>query len=131
MRPLLVVVFAAALLLSPTATASAGIWTPVASNTTQDITAVDYRAADQLYYATSNGKIFKSGVEQLSVPGETFTGIELNPSGTAGLATANNGSCTATTGRRGASSAWRTRRAITFAREVAGRSPRTRPPRGT
>ena len=91
MRSLLVVLAASAALLAPAATASAGIWTPVASNTTQDITAVDYRAADQLFYATANGQIFKGGVQQLSVPGVTFTGIELNPAGTAGLATANNG----------------------------------------
>ena len=90
MRSLLVVLAAAALLAMP-ATASAGIWTPVASNTTQDITAVDYRAADQLFYATANGQILRNGVQQLSVPGVSFTGIELNPSGTAGLATANNG----------------------------------------
>ena len=69
MRSLLVVLSTAAALLLPAATASAGIWTPVASNTPQDITAVDYRAADQLYYATANGKIFKNGVEQLNVPG--------------------------------------------------------------
>ncbi len=64
---------------------------PVASNTTQDITAVDYRGPGDLYYATANGQIFKNGALQLSVPGVSFTGIELNPSGTAGLATANNG----------------------------------------
>ena len=91
MRSFLVAIATAVVLLSSSATAWAGIWTPVASNTTQDITAVDYRAVDQLYYATSNGKILKNGVEQLSVPGVTFTGIELNPAGTAGLATANNG----------------------------------------
>ncbi len=91
MRTLLVAVGTAAALLVSTATASAGIWTAAPSNTTQDITAVDYRAADQLFYATANGKIFRNGVEQLSVPGVSFTGIELNPSGTAGLATANNG----------------------------------------
>lgn len=73
--------------------ASAGIWTPVASNTTQDITAVDYRAPDQLYYATSNGQIFKNGTLMTGAPGAgtTFTGIEFNPSGTIGLATANAG----------------------------------------
>lgn len=91
MRLLLVVTATAALMLSAAATASAGIWTARPSGTTQEITAVDYRAADQLYYATSNGQILKNGTVQLNVPGTTFTGIELNPSGTAGLATANNG----------------------------------------
>ncbi len=91
MRVLLVVAATAALMLSATASASAGIWSARASGTTQDITAVDYRAQDQLYYATANGQILKNGAVQLSVPGVTFTGIELNPSGTAGIATANNG----------------------------------------
>lgn len=91
MRTLLVLAAALATLLATTATASAGIWTPRASGTTQEITAIDYRGADDLYVATANGQILKNGVQQLSVPGVTFTGLELNPSGTAGLATATNG----------------------------------------
>jgi len=91
MRLLLVVAATAALMLSATASASAGIWSARASGTTQDITAVDYRAPDQLFYATANGQILKNATVQLNVPGVTFTGIELNPSGTAGLATANTG----------------------------------------
>jgi hypothetical protein len=92
MRLLLVVAATAALMLSATASASAGIWAPFGSGTTEDITAVDYRAPDQLYYTTANGKIFKNGTQQYSAGiGVSFTGIELNPSGTAGIATADNG----------------------------------------
>jgi hypothetical protein len=91
MRTLLVLAAAIAALLLSTASASAGIWTPQASGTTQEITAIDYRAVNDIYVATANGQILRNGTVQLNAPGVTFTGIELNPSGTAGLATATLG----------------------------------------
>lgn len=82
-----------AVFLGLSGTASAGIWSPYASGTTQDITAIDYRAPDQLYYATANGQIFRNATLMAGSPGAgiTFTGIQLNPAGTIGLASANNG----------------------------------------
>jgi hypothetical protein len=73
------------------ATASAGIWTPTASGTTENITAVDYQAPDRLWYATAAGKIFKNATQQFSAPGVSFNDLAMNPSGTAGVAVANGG----------------------------------------
>jgi len=92
----LLLITAAALAAAPSA--SAGIWTPVASNTTEDITAVDQRGPGDVLYATANGKIFRNGVQQLSAPGVSFTDIALNPSGTVGLASAANGRLYRSTG---------------------------------
>jgi hypothetical protein len=82
---------AAGALAAVPATASAGIWTPTASNTTENITAVDYQAPDRLWYATAAGKIFKNGTQQFSAPGVSFNDLTMNPSGTAGVAVANGG----------------------------------------
>ena len=35
--------------------ASAGIWTPIASGTVEDITALDYQGGDRFWLATANG----------------------------------------------------------------------------
>ncbi|HEX5926335.1 MAG TPA: hypothetical protein VFY45_21065 [Baekduia sp.] len=86
----LAAIAAGALAVVP-ATASAGIWTPTASNTTENITAVDYQAPDRLWYATAAGKIFKNGTQQFSAPGVSFNDLAMNPSGTAGVAVANGG----------------------------------------
>ncbi len=84
-------VIAACALAAVPATASAGIWTPTASGTTENITAVDYQAPDRLWYATAAGKIFKNATQQLSAPGVSFNDLAMNPSGTAGVAVANGG----------------------------------------
>jgi hypothetical protein len=86
----LAVIVAGALAAIP-ATASAGIWTPTASGTTEDIAAVDYQAPDRLWYATAAGKIFKNATQQFSAPGVSFNDLAMNPSGTAGVAVANAG----------------------------------------
>jgi hypothetical protein len=82
---------AAGALAAVPATASAGIWTPTASGTAENITAVDYQAPDRLWYATAAGKIFKNGTQQFSVTGVSFNDLAMNPSGTAGVAVANGG----------------------------------------
>jgi photosystem II stability/assembly factor-like uncharacterized protein len=71
-------------------TAQAGIWTPYASGTTETITAVDYRAPDQLVYATAGGKIFKNGVQKLNAPGVSFNDLAMSPDGTKGIAVGSN-----------------------------------------
>jgi hypothetical protein len=73
------------------APASAGIWTPMTSGTTENITAVDYQAAGQITYTTAGGKIFKNGAQQLSAPGVSFNDVAFNPSNTVGLAAGSNG----------------------------------------
>ena len=52
---------ALSIVASTAAAASAGIWTPVASGTTQSISAVAY-AGSTLVYGTSSGQILKTGV---------------------------------------------------------------------
>jgi hypothetical protein len=71
--------------------AQAGIWTPVASGTTQDITAIDQLGAADLWYATSNGQILRNGVLQLNAPGVSFTDLIARPSGDVAIATAPGG----------------------------------------
>ena len=75
--------------------ASAGIWTPVASNTTEDITAIEYQSADRFWFTTANGRIFKrvGGVfqEKKSVPGVVFRDIEFQAGGGIGIAVGSSG----------------------------------------
>ena len=78
----------AALAVAPSA--YAGIWTPVASGTTQDITAVDYRGPGDIVYATASGQILRNGLVQATFPAQ-FTDLAFNPAGDRGLATAANG----------------------------------------
>ena len=75
--------------------ASAGIWTPTDSGTTEEITAVDYRA-DAMRYVTNNGKIFKkvgsaAGTQEAAFAGRQFFDIAMSPDGTKGLAAADSG----------------------------------------
>ncbi len=91
MRRLLVLSTVVLAVLVGASSASAGIWSPVASGTTQDIAAVDYRASGDILYATSGGQILRNGVVQANFPGVQFTDIALNPAGDRGLATAANG----------------------------------------
>jgi hypothetical protein len=75
--------------------AAAGIWTPADSGTTEEITAVDYRA-DAMRYVTNNGKIFKkvggaAGVQEASFTGRQFFDIAMSPDGSKGLAAADTG----------------------------------------
>jgi hypothetical protein len=74
----------------------ASIWTPVASGTTDDITAIEYQADDRFWLATGNGKILKlvGGTFQtkFSSPGVVFNDIEFQPApGLVGLAVGNSG----------------------------------------
>ncbi|MBA2348033.1 MAG: hypothetical protein H0V81_07045 [Solirubrobacterales bacterium] len=85
------VLLAVAVPLAAAAPAAAGIWTPIASGTTQDISAVDTRGPGDILIATTGGKILRNGVEQLNAPGVQFTDIAFNPAGDRALATAANG----------------------------------------
>lgn len=86
----LAAIAAGALAIAP-ATASAGIWTPVSSATTGDITAVQQVNASTLVYGTASGHIFKNGIEKGTAGGSAINDIAFNPSKTIGLAAANNG----------------------------------------
>jgi photosystem II stability/assembly factor-like uncharacterized protein len=86
----LAAIAAGALAIVP-ATASAGIWTPVVSATTGDITAVQQVNASTLVYGTASGHIFKNGIEKGTAGGSAINDIAFNPSKTIGLAAANNG----------------------------------------
>jgi len=75
--------------------ASAGIWTPVESNTTEDITAIEYQGPDRFWFTTGGGKIFRrvGGVFQQEQADLTtvFRDIEFQPGGSRGLAVGTNG----------------------------------------
>jgi photosystem II stability/assembly factor-like uncharacterized protein len=86
----LAVLAAGALAIVP-ATASAGIWTPVASGTTADITAVSQPNAATTVFGTSGGAIFKNGIQRLAPSGNAINDIAFSPSGTLGLAAGNGG----------------------------------------
>jgi hypothetical protein len=77
------------------APASAGIWTPVASNTTEDITAIEYQAADRFWFTTGGGKIFRrvGGAFQQEAfdPATAFKDIEFQAGGPVGFAVGTNG----------------------------------------
>lgn len=78
---------------------AASIWTPLASGTTEDITAVDYQSDASFFFATSNGKIFqKTGptfTQRSSTLGVVFNDIAMR--GANGLAVGNNGKVLRTT----------------------------------
>jgi len=82
----------AGLLLATAAPAGAATtWTPIASGTTQDITAIDYQSDSAAWFATSNGQIFYangSGGFTLggSFPGNSFDDIAFQPGGNIGYA---------------------------------------------
>lgn len=75
---------------APSGAHAASIWTPVNSGTSETITAVAYRA-DKLIVGTANGNIFSGGVLRQSYPGQAISDLELNPSGTAAIATLATG----------------------------------------
>jgi len=86
----------AGLLLATAAPAGAAtIWTPVASGTTQDITAIDYQSDAAAWFATSNGQIFyaNGGGFTLggSFPGNSFDDVAFQPGGSVGYATTVGG----------------------------------------
>lgn len=86
----LLVVAASAAAGAPTAHA-ASIWTPIASGTTETITAVSHRA-DRTVFGTANGKIFTlAGGQRASFPGDSVVDLEVNPSGTAAIAILGSG----------------------------------------
>ncbi|MET0600526.1 MAG: PKD domain-containing protein [Baekduia sp.] len=84
-------VIAVSALAAVPATASAGIWTPVASGTTANITAIDHVNAGTLVYGTASGQILKNGSVKSTNIGFSINDIAFNPSGAVGLATASNG----------------------------------------
>ena len=95
MRRLIVCSLLLVLAVSSAPAAAQSIWTPVATPNTEEIAAIEYRDAF-LRYATSSGKIFRrqgdgTFAQEFTVPGRQFHELEFNPSGTVGLAGADNG----------------------------------------
>lgn len=71
--------------------ASAGIWTPVASGTTDTISAVSHRA-ERTVFGTTTGKVHVVGAGQRgSWPGLTVTDLATSPSGNTVVATLSGG----------------------------------------
>src|SRR4051794_36622240 len=86
---------AALLVLLVAAPARAGIWSAIASQTTDDIAALSYRA-DALRYATPAGQIYRrapdgSVTREASFTGRRFFDLAMSPDGTKGLAAADGG----------------------------------------
>jgi hypothetical protein len=81
--------------------ASAGIWTEIPSNTTEEITAIEYRGGDQFWFTTGSGKIYRrvAGTFQLeqTVPATVFRDIEFDDAGNIGMAVGTNGAYWRTT----------------------------------
>ena len=81
-------------MLAPSS-AHAGIWTPIASGTTEQINAVDYQSPTRFWYATTNGTIgyrkpdgtFGKGAGP--GVGVIFNDIAFQPGGTVGIAVGN------------------------------------------
>jgi hypothetical protein len=76
------------------APASAGIWTPVDSGTTQNITAIDYQSDDRFWIATAGGQIrYREGGVFKPAAGLTgaitFNDIAFQPGTNVGLAVGN------------------------------------------
>ena len=84
----------AGLCLMVPATANAGIWTTVATPTTQTITAIEYQGGDRLWFTTSSSIYKRNGggwTKQLDQPGSNFNSIAFNSSGTLGIAVGDAG----------------------------------------
>jgi photosystem II stability/assembly factor-like uncharacterized protein len=96
-RPRIALALALALLTSALAASGtqAASWTEVASNTTEDITAVEYQSADRFWFATGAGRVFRrvGGVfqQEAFVPGAAFKDIEFQDGGLVGFAVGTNG----------------------------------------
>src|SRR5690349_2520268 len=88
-RLVVLVVLVASLVV--TASASAGIWTPISSGTTGTISAIDYRGAGQLWYTTTSGQILKNGAVVANFPGITLNDIAMSPDATKGIAVGDTG----------------------------------------
>jgi hypothetical protein len=75
--------------------ASAGIWTEVPSNTTEDITAIEYQSADRFWFTTGAGKIYRrvggTFQQEASDPATSFKDIEFQAGGPVGFAVGTNG----------------------------------------
>lgn len=74
--------------------AAAGIWTPVASGTSEDILAIEYQGEDRFWFTTANGRVFKragGSFKQVADAGLTLNDIAFQPGGAVGLAVGQGG----------------------------------------
>jgi len=76
--------------------AAAGIWSPVSSGTTSEISAIEYQAADRFWFTTRTGEIFKRQPDGSFALKHGPTAIPLNdiefqPTSGLGFAVGNNG----------------------------------------
>lgn len=78
-------------LLVPAAPAAAGIWSPIASGTPFDITAVADLPSGSIVYGTASGQVLKDGTSRSANPGASIISLAFSPNGIRGLATATNG----------------------------------------
>ena len=92
-RTLLAAALACGALAAP---ASAGIWTPLASGTSEDITAIDYQGGDRLWIATAGGSLlFREGGVLKPAAGAglptsiIFNDVAFQPGTNVGLAVGN------------------------------------------
>jgi hypothetical protein len=84
------------LALATGGTANAGIWTPIASGTTENITALDYQGGDRFWIATAGGSIryreggvFKPATGTGLPTSIVFNDIAFQPGSNVGLAVGN------------------------------------------
>lgn len=75
--------------------AHAATWTEIPSGTTEDITAIEYQAADRFWFGTAAGKVFRrvggTFQQEASVPGAAIKDIEFQDGGLVGFAVGTNG----------------------------------------
>ena len=84
-------VIAAGALAAVPATASAGIWTPTASGTTDEHHRGRLPGARSALVRHRRRQDLQERHQQLNAPGVSFNDLAMNPSGTAGVAVANGG----------------------------------------
>lgn len=94
-RTLIAAALTTVALAATAAPASAGIWTPIESNTTEDITAIEYQSADRFWFTTAAGKIYRrvgGAFQQEAFDASTsFKDIEFQAGGPVGFAVGTNG----------------------------------------
>jgi hypothetical protein len=92
-RRCLLAALATAGVLAPSA--QAATWSEIPSNTTEDITAVEYQGPSRFWFATGAGHVFRrvgdGFVQTGSAPGVVFNDIEFQDGGPVGFAVGTNG----------------------------------------
>lgn len=96
-RTLLAVVVSTVVAAALAPVANAGIWAPLPSGTSADITAVSYRGPDKLFFGTADGELRRERADGsgstvvAQSPGTRFRRIAFAPGGALGLAVGSGG----------------------------------------